>query len=365
MEIHHQLPLRKCRKFIGDLGERLVHDYFKNFNDLSIEEIFYQQAGYGDFQIMKKAKYKEYKKKLKKIEKEASHINDWNLIKEACPELIEDLLAFENDHICRIDVKTSLGKYPRSTNILTPSQKNRPNYQYILKVKLFDELNDGFTGELNQENLELILSDPKLNNNTDNIDKTVKLEINECSELLQKIGIYLLKDYYTSNHFFVEIMQSEKTRSYLLVYPTKEIQNQIEEMRIGLTYMVSGWVPHAHNIPLEYLVKCKNAEEAEKMTKVESMVNLGSFRLIKNDKNAKNLLELYQGNPFYVWDYKRQSRDYDELLSANADIINIKITFDRQLISDYQNSDFFNKKVHLEFNKRFTKGFQTKIKTEK
>jgi hypothetical protein len=361
LEQYYQLPLRNCRKFIGDIGEQLVYEYFMKFDELSIESIFYQRAGFGDYGLLKKEKTTEYKKKLKIISEELPLVLHWTFVEENYPDLDKDLIEFENENVCKIDVKTSLGKFPRSTNILTPSQKMKPKYDYVLRVKLYDSINNGFIGELNFEEVENILNDPKIKISKKNIDNIVKIDIENCYELLHKIGLYLLKYYFISNNYYVEINQDIP---YLVLYRSEDIKKQLRKMRISLSYIESGidWLPNAHQIPIKYLIKCENSKQAKKMAKTKDMLNLGSFILMNKENWEPEIVELYEENPWYVWDHRRQKEDYEKMLSDYVDNLNVKITFGNHVISDYRESEIFSKNIHADIQEEFSGGFQAILK---
>jgi len=338
-----------------------VYEYFTKFDKLSIESIFYQRAGVGDYGLLKKGKTTEYKKKLKKISEELPLVLHWTFVEENYPDLDKDLIKFEKENVYKIDVKTSLGKFPRSTNILTPSQKMKPKYYYVLRVKLYDLINNGFIGELNFEEVENILNDPKIKISKKEIDNIVKIDIENCYELLHKIGLYLLKYYFISINYYVEINQDIP---YLVLYRSEYIKKQLRKMRIGLSYIESDidWSPNAHQIPIKYLIKCENNKQAKKMAKTKDMLNLGSFIIINKENWEPEIVELYEGNPSYVWNHRRQKEDYEKMLSDYVDNLNVKITFGNHVIADYRESEIFSKNIHADIQEEFSGGFQAILK---
>lgn len=168
-----------------------------------VDEIWYKRRGFGDFSVFRKECWEEYQK-IKTIPRsfwEKSLLRSWEQIERDLPEYNNQLIDYENKYICRIDVKTSLGKFPRLSNILTFSQKNMPNYDYVLRVKLYEDINASFTGELNSTDLNKILNNSKLNINANYVDNIVKVGINDFRGILYDIGVYILRDYFRSKNY--------------------------------------------------------------------------------------------------------------------------------------------------------------------
>lgn len=208
------VPYSKFSNLIGKIGEAIAEKYFKE-NDIIVvnrEFILPTIGARVDFIITRKADYvqkftnyfgkrlfsgqvgpnynlipksiikkfsdKEHKnwttQKLievrdqLQIENPGSIVSFWGVEKNSLiffdqNKCFKGDYEFIKDNYCLVEVKSSIGKYPKITgNALTPSQKNHKYYDYILRLKIDTDIKNGFEGTLHSADLQLILSDHKL-----------------------------------------------------------------------------------------------------------------------------------------------------------------------------------------------------------
>lgn len=345
------------------IGEKIFQEYIENLDGLSCRESY--DVGGGDFIV-----YND------NVDGRNLWVYDVNQRKRFS---------------CKVEIKTSLDKFPRMSNILTPLQKEKPKYDYIVRIKLNGFIDDGFSGKINKDDLDLFLNDKKLAYNKTTPSYYANIPLLKCKEVIKSICIRLIKDYFNSMNYEMEnnYFMYEKGCDYEL-YRNNLIKDKLIQIkgRLVSSYETTEYAPYYPDvIPDDFLIKVFDDKCNRKYKKQSDIVFIGCFyikkyrkykgmmSIVKGDNlkeaklNARKknlpmknidyvLTSFYKNNPCIYWNYGKHKTKFDEIYYNNVITLNHTIHINQIIIESKMDDAKFDYRIDLKIDDDFHKGFK-------